>query len=152
MKSISKRILAIIMVLSLFICSAISASAQEVLPYAEEKSVSVVNNDGGTVSPLNAPVAFNAGNLSGGYGTVTVELSRYISSGYFQAAVSPNSNSGGVRCGVRYPSGTYASIGSVPASGGSTSLYPVYSLSPGTYTFTFTWSNTSTINAQGYIF
>ena len=120
---------------------------------SEDVVVSTESNGGGTVSPMYSSIpGFNAANISGGYGEVKVTIGKSISTAYFQAAVSPNNNSGTIRVSVKSPSGAYISLGGMLASGGSTNLKLVYGLSAGTYTFIFESSSFATFNVQGYIY
>ena len=118
-----------------------------------EEPIVISANDTGMVSPMysNTP-GFNAGYISGGYGQLTVTLGKHVSTGYFQAAVSNNKNSGTILVSVRYPNGSYVSLGFMSASGGNTTLKTAYGLSAGTYTFIFEPTSSATFNVQAYIY
>ncbi len=120
---------------------------------SEDVVVSTESNGGGTVSPMYSSIpGAGAANISGGYGEVKVRIGKSISTAYFQAAVSPNKNSGSIDVAVEYPNGSIISLGSMPASGGTTTLALSYYIPSGTYTFLFYPSNLATYNVQGYIY
>lgn len=150
MKQSKRSLLSILMSVILTLTMVSPAYAASAVP--EEPPV-VISNDNGVVSPMYSSIpGANAGYISGGYGEIPVTIGKYISTGYFQAAVSSNQNSGNILVSVRYPNGSYVSLGSMPASGGHTVLKTAHTLSAGTYTFTFTASNLSSYNVQGYIY
>ena len=145
-KSFTKRTISFLSAVILAICMAFPVSAASAV--SNEPGVASTENAGGsTVSPMYSSIpGFNAGYISGGYGVVQVTIGKYISTGYLQAAVSSNKNSGRIIVSVKFPNG------SMPASGGTTMLKLVYGLAAGTYTFIFEPTNLATFNVQGYIY
>ena len=141
---LSAAILAISMAFPTYAASAVS----------NEPGVSSTDNaGGGTISPMYSSIpGYNAAYISDGYGVVQVTIGKYISTGYLQAAVSSNKNSGVIEVFVKYPNGSIIGLGSMPASGGTTMLKQAYGLSSGTYTFIFEPSSLATFYVQGYIY
>lgn len=120
---------------------------------SEDVVVSTESNGGSTVSPMYSHTpGFNAGYISGGYGTLRVTIGKSISTAYFQAAVSSNNNSGNIEVFIEYPNGSIIGLGSMPASGGATILKTAYYIPSGTYTFLFYPSDLATYNVQSYIY
>lgn len=119
----------------------------------EVNVVATETNSVDTISPrYSSTPGFNAGYISGGYGELKVSIGKYVSTGYLQAAVSPNKNSGSINVAVKFPSGTIVGLGSMPASGGSTMLKTAHGLVAGTYTFIFEPTSLATFNVMGYIY
>lgn len=147
-KRLLSLVLAIVFCVSLVIPAA-SVSAVEVS--TPELEVTSVPSD--TVRPMyNAVRAGGSGPISGGYGTISCTLGKYITNAGVQAAVSSSSASGNVTCMVQIPNGTIQYLGTVPASGGSTPIVPMYTLVPGTYTFIFQPTTTASLYVSGYIY
>ena len=151
-KSFTKRTISFLSAVILAICMAFPVSAASAV--SNEPGVASTENAGGsTVSPMYSSIpGFNAGYISGGYGVVQVTIGKYISTGYLQAAVSSNKNSGSIIVSVKFPNGSIIGLGTMPASGGTTMLKLVYGLAAGTYTFIFEPTNLATFNVQGYIY
>lgn len=119
----------------------------------EDVVVSTESNGGSTVSPMYSSIpGFNSADISGGYGEVKVSIGKSISTAYFKGAVSSNKNSGSIDVFVEYPNGSIINIGSMPASGGTTTLTVAHYIPSGTYTFIFYPSNLATYDVQGYIY
>lgn len=120
---------------------------------SEDVVVSTESNGGSTVSPMYSHnPGFNAGDISGGYGELKVTIGKSISTAYFQAAVSSNKNSGSIEVFIKYPNGSTAGLGSMPASGGTTLLKVAHYIPSGTYTFIFQPTSLATFNVQAYIY
>ena len=121
-KRLLSLVLAIVFCVSLVIPAA-SVGAVEVS--TPELEVTSVPSD--TVRPMYSSVpASGGGYISGGYGTVSCTLGKYVTYAGVQAAVSPSTASGNVACMVQIPNGTIQYIGTVSASGGSTPIVHVY--------------------------
>ena len=119
----------------------------------EDVVVSTESNGGSTVSPMYSSIpGAGADDISGGYGEVKVSIGKSISTAYFQAAVSSNDNDGFIEVFIKYPNGSTAGLGSMPACGGTTTLSVAHYISSGTYTFIFYPSNLAKYNVQGYIY
>lgn len=149
-----KRFMCLLMVFMLCLCTAFSASAESLADDKQPGNVVTMSvSIPGTVKPMiNGCPAGTGGYISGGYGEQPCTLAKYISSGWIQATVSPSTAVGTVSCSVRLPNGAYQYLGSVPASGGSTPMIPMYTLKTGTYVFIFEPTTTARLYVSGSIF
>lgn len=148
-----KRFMCLLMVFMLCLCTAFSASAESLADDKQPGNVVTTSvTIPGTVKPMAVATAGVSGYISGGYGQKPCTLAKHITYGWIQATVSPSTATGMVVCGVRLPNGTYCSLGSVPASGGSTQMIPFYTMETGTYTFIFQPSTTEQLYISGTIF
>lgn len=149
-----KRFMCLLMVFMLCLCTAFSASAESLADDKQPGNVVTMSvSVPGTVKPMYSSIPANAsGYISGSYSTLPCILGKYVSSGYMQVTVTPNGASGVVSCSVILPNGAYKYLGTVPASGGSTPMVPMYTLKAGTYTFTFQSSITEQIYVSCSIF
>ncbi len=144
MKKLFALVFSLVLCVSMY---AVPVSAATATP--EESNRQVITVD--VVSPMSVP-ASTAGYISGGYGTRSCTLTRHLTSGSIQAAVSSSTASGTVECWVIIPNGTYQYLGTVPASGGSTQKVPFYTLATGTYTFAFEATTDAQLYVSGYIY
>lgn len=153
-----KTLVTLCMVFSLiFSMTAYAKERPSVLPVSDGEVVDIAVDDSAPTSENPTPryssiAAFNAGDISGGYGTVKVSLVGNITNGGIQAAVSSNGNSGNILCSVTFPNGATQSLGTMYAGGGQTQTVPFYNIPSGTYTFTFYPSSTATFKVMGYIY
>ena len=97
-------------------------------------------------------VASGAGTCKNGTGSFSVTLTAGNWDAYIMAGVSSSSASGIVHCYVTLPNGNTQSLGSVLASGGTTSYVYFLHLSAGTYTFSFVATTGTTLEVFGRIY
>ncbi len=140
MKRIS-TLVTIGLILSLVFSTTAFASEQPSAEPAVTENVSInATGEGGEVSPtvFERTAAFDGGTISGGYGTVTVHLGRYLSYGGLQACIAFSSTSGVVSCSVIDPDGYNIELGVMSiTTSDRTTITPVYGLKTGDYTFIF---------------
>lgn len=84
-------------------------------------------------------------------GQCSCSIGRSFSNCGIKAGISSNSSVGNVTCSVKFPSGGYQVLGTIPSSGGMTRLVECGTLAAGTYTFYFESSNSASLTGVGYI-
>ena len=152
MVSIKKRLVALLMTLVMALSlSATAFAAEPTNIIVEDPATASVSEETSTMS-LGKQLAFGAGTITGGSGSVSV----YLPSGNFWAdlvaTIGYSSNNDIVICSVVTPDGDDLSLGAIAGTGSSTSSYELFYAPAGTYTFYFYTANPLPVEVAAYIY
>lgn len=112
----------------------------------------VIGASEGAIMPLSYDNILTGASVDFSWdGQCSCVLGRYASNAGIKAIIASNDSVGNVDCYVKFPSGSYHWIGTVPSSGGVTRVLECGGLSSGTYTFIFESSNGASLTGIGYI-
>lgn len=166
MKKSLKRLFVMVMAFAICVFGTSFAYAEDVTAGPEPEngegtfvtSVSVVvldesngNSDAG-IMPYSYDTVLSAASTDFSWdGTASCSIGRSFSNCGIKAGISSNSSVGTVVCSVKFPDGSMHGLGTLPSSGGMTSILTCGTLAPGTYTFYFDSSVSAKLTGVGYI-
>lgn len=166
MRQSFKRLLAIMVACAICMFGTSFAYADDVTtaPVSDEEigtyvtTVDVVVIDGTNETSDSGIMPYSYNNVLAGAstdfsweGTASCVLGRSFPNCGIQAGISSNDSVGTVTCSVKFPSGGYHVLGTIPSSGGMTSVKSCGTLASGTYTFIFESSTSAKLHGVGYI-
>ena len=151
MSNMKKRFFAILMTLVMALSLSVSAFAAEPSDVITGQPISAASQEASTRSAGDV-IAFGAGTITGGIGTIDVYLSKGNFFADIVAGIGYAQQNGTVLCSVTTPDGDNISLGNISGSGARTDYYEILYAPAGTYKFHFASAMTSSIEVVAYIY